>query len=196
MTFTHARMPDRSEQVLMNLVVTPRTRCPGGGRVTIKTQSLRWTIHCGNKAFIRPGEYVTIRFPTMELGWIRRRSRVSSNRFLPNKKGKGKGLGLSTVYGIVKQSAGYVMVESEPGVARRSSFICPEWQRRVENRHAAPLGQAPEGGLETVLLVEDEESVRQLVRETLQGKGYECLRRGTAKRGWWRPPGTRERSIW
>ncbi|MGA8430510.1 MAG: PAS domain S-box protein [Candidatus Sulfotelmatobacter sp.] len=173
------------EQVLMNLVVNSKDAMPGGGRVTIKTQviTLDDSRH-GDKAFIRPGEYVMISVSDDGIGMDKEtQSRIFEPFFTTKENGKGTGLGLSTVYGIVKQSAGYVMVESEPACGTTFIIYLPRVAEAVESRSAAPLGQAPEGGSETVLLVEDEESVRQLVRETLQGKGYQVLEAGNGESG-------------
>jgi CheY-like chemotaxis protein len=101
-------------------------------------------------------------------------SRIFEPFFTTKEKGKGTGLGLSTVYGIVKQSGGYVMVQSEKGHGTTFNIYLP----RVEATPEQNVIQAPRaaaGGSETVLLVEDEESVRQLIRETLQAKGYKVV---------------------
>jgi hypothetical protein len=101
--------------------------------------------------------------------------RIFEPFFTTKEKGKGTGLGLSTVYGIIKQSGGYVLVESEPRQGTTFRIYLP----RVEDALApvSPVGvsQSQAGGSETVLLVEDEESVRQLVCETLEAKGYKVL---------------------
>ncbi len=165
------------EQVLMNLVVNSKDAMPGGGRVTIKTQIITLDdSQRGDTAFIRPGDYAMISVSDDGVGMDKEtQSRIFEPFFTTKEKGKGTGLGLSTVYGIVKQSGGYVMVESEPGCGTTFIIYLPRVADAAESRSAAPVGQAPAGGSETVLLVEDEESVRQLVRETLQSKGYQVL---------------------
>ena len=102
-------------------------------------------------------------------------SRIFEPFFTTKENGKGTGLGLSTVYGIAKQSGGYLMVESEPGCGATFVIYLPRVEDATERRDAKPLGRAPAGGSETVLLVEDEQSVRQLVRETLEARGYRVL---------------------
>jgi two-component system, cell cycle sensor histidine kinase and response regulator CckA len=173
------------EQVLMNLVVNSKDAMPDGGRIAIKTQNITLDdSHRGDKAFIRPGEYVMISVSDDGAGMDKEtQSRIFEPFFTTKEKGKGTGLGLSTVYGIVKQSGGYVMVESEPECGTTFVIYLPRVGEAAEGRNAAPVGQAPVGGSETVLLVEDEESVRQLVRETLQSKGYRVLEAGNGDSG-------------
>jgi CheY-like chemotaxis protein len=101
-------------------------------------------------------------------------SRIFEPFFTTKEKGKGTGLGLSTVYGIVKQSGGYVMVQSEKGHGTTFNIYLPRVDASTE-RDVVQAPRAAAGGSETVLLVEDEESVRQLVRETLQAKGYKVV---------------------
>jgi two-component system, cell cycle sensor histidine kinase and response regulator CckA len=101
-------------------------------------------------------------------------ARIFEPFFTTKEKGKGTGLGLSTVYGIVKQSGGYVMVQSEPGRGSTFHIYLPQVEGAAE-KHSVASPDAARGGTETVLLVEDEESVRHLVRDTLAAKGYRVL---------------------
>ncbi len=173
------------EQVLMNLVVNAKDAMPKGGRITIKTQNVTLDdSHRGDKTFMRLGEYVMISVVDNGHGMDKEtQSRIFEPFFTTKEKGKGTGLGLSTVYGIVKQSGGYLMVQSEPGCGSTFIIYLPRVQDAAESRHAAPAGQPAAGGSETVLLVEDEESVRQLVRETLEGKGYRVLEAENGEEG-------------
>jgi two-component system, cell cycle sensor histidine kinase and response regulator CckA len=109
-------------------------------------------------------------------------SRIFEPFFTTKEKGKGTGLGLSTVYGIVKQSAGYVMVQSELDRGSTFHIYLPQVDG-AEEKHMAPSSRAAAGGTETILLVEDEESVRQLVRDTLESKGYKIIEAGNGDRG-------------
>jgi CheY-like chemotaxis protein len=95
--------------------------------------------------------------------------------FTTKEKGKGTGLGLSTVYGIVKQSGGYIFAHSELGAGTTFRIYLPRVADPAAQPGAAKHAQGPVGGSETVLLVEDEESVRELVRETLCSKGYTVM---------------------
>jgi CheY-like chemotaxis protein len=171
------------EQVLMNLVVNAKDAMPGGGRIVIKTENITLDdSHRGDKTFIRLGDYVMISVTDTGIGMNKdTQSRIFEPFFTT--KGKGTGLGLSTVYGIVKQSGGYLMVESELGCGSTFIIYLPRVQEAADVRSAAPAARVPAGGSETVLLVEDEESVRQLVRETLEGKGYRVLEAGNGEAG-------------
>jgi CheY-like chemotaxis protein len=149
---------------------------PGGGTLTIQTQKIVMDeSHRRGPTFIRPGEYVLLSVSDTGMGMDKEtQSRIFEPFFTTKEKGKGTGLGLSTVYGIVKQSGGYVMVQSEEG--RGTTFQI--YLSRVEGaaeKYTAPVTPTALGGTETVLLVEDEESVRQLVRETLAAKGYRVM---------------------
>jgi CheY-like chemotaxis protein len=101
-------------------------------------------------------------------------SRIFEPFFTTKEKGKGTGLGLSTVYGIVKQTGGYVMVQSELSRGTTFHIYLPLTEAAAEP-HAMPAADTALGGCETILLVEDEESVRELVRETLVAKGYQVI---------------------
>jgi PAS domain S-box-containing protein len=164
------------EQVLMNLVVNAKDAMPQGGKLMIHTQNVIIDEnHHRGQTFIRPGRYVTLSVSDTGMGMDKEtQSRIFEPFFTTKEKGKGTGLGLSTVYGIVKQSGGYVMVQSEKGHGTTFNIYLPRVEATVDI-HATPMPRAAQGGSETVLLVEDEESVRQLVRETLLAKGYRVV---------------------
>jgi two-component system, cell cycle sensor histidine kinase and response regulator CckA len=173
------------EQVLMNLVVNGRDAMPGGGTLTIQTQT---TVVDGNhrreQQFIRPGNYVVLSVSDTGTGMDKEtQSRIFEPFFTTKEKGKGTGLGLSTVYGIVKQSGGYVMVQSEKGQGSTFQIYLPQVEGTAED-NSSPAPDAALGGSETVLLVEDEDSVRQLVRDTLAAKGYAVLEAKSGEDGW------------
>ncbi len=165
------------EQVLMNLVVNAKDAMPGGGKLTIETQNIDVNEnHRRGQTFIRPGHYVRLSVGDTGMGMDKEtQSRIFEPFFTTKEKGKGTGLGLSTVYGIVKQSGGYVMVQSEEECHGTTFHIYLPRVEGVAEKHAPPVTQAPWGGTETVLLVEDEESVRHLVRDTLAAKGYRVV---------------------
>ena len=132
-------------------------------------------IIAADQTFIRPGHYVMLSVSDTGMGMDKEtQSRIFEPFFTTKEKGKGTGLGLSTVYGIVKQSGGYVMVQSEEGRGTTFNIYLPRVDG-VAEKHSLPVPHAALGGSETVLLVEDEESVRQLVRETLAAKGYAVM---------------------
>jgi PAS domain S-box-containing protein len=164
------------EQVLMNLVVNAKDAMPNGGKLTIQTQNIRTDEgHRRGPTFIPPGNYVLLSVSDTGMGMdIETQSRIFEPFFTTKELGKGTGLGLSTVYGIVKQSGGYVLVQSEVGRGSTFQIYLPRVEE-VAQSHAAPALHAAAGGSETVLLVEDEQSVRELVRDTLIGKGYRVV---------------------
>src|SRR5437660_524293 len=163
------------EQVIMNLVVNAKDAMPAGGRLTFRTKNVALDEdHRRGQRFIRPGNYVTLMVSDTGMGMDREtQSRIFEPFFTTKEKGKGTGLGLSTVYGIVKQSGGYVTVQSELGRGTVLQIYLPRVEGAAE-KHSVAVPEAV-GGTETILLVEDEESVRQLVRDTLAAKGYKVL---------------------
>ena len=165
------------EQVIMNLVVNAKDAMPSGGKITIQTGNVSLDDDWRREySYIQPGPYVMLSVSDNGQGMDKEtQSRIFEPFFTTKEKSKGTGLGLSTVYGIIKQSGGYIFVQSEPSRGTTFRIYLPQ----VEDQ-AVPVGHATSspraaGGSETVLLVEDEESVRQLVRETLEAKGYKVL---------------------
>jgi two-component system, cell cycle sensor histidine kinase and response regulator CckA len=172
------------EQVLMNLVVNAKDAMPGGGTLTVETQDV--VIDEAQRrgpTFIRPGNYVLLSVIDTGTGMDKEtQSRIFEPFFTTKEMGKGTGLGLSTVYGIVKQSGGYVLVQSEEGCGSTFQIYLPRVEDPADT-NAAPVPCATLGGSETILLVEDEESVRQLVRETLSAKGYRVIEASDGEAG-------------
>src|SRR5208282_4834822 len=165
------------EQVIMNLVVNAKDAMPNGGKICIRTASVTLDdSYRPENTFIKHGPYVMIAVSDNGQGMDREtQARIFEPFFTTKEKGKGTGLGLSTVYGIIKQSGGYVFVQSELGRGTVFTIYFPRVDGPSEALGAVPLSLAAAGGSETVLLVEDEDSVRQLVRETLESRGYRVL---------------------
>jgi signal transduction histidine kinase/ActR/RegA family two-component response regulator len=166
------------EQVLMNLVVNSKDAMPQGGKITIQTANVRLDNEDRRReyTYIQPGSYVVLSVTDTGEGMDKETQlRIFEPFFTTKEKGKGTGLGLSTVYGIIKQSRGYVLVESELQQGTTFRIYLPRVEDALEPTGAASAARTHAGGSETVLLVEDEESVRQLVRETLESKGYKVL---------------------
>ncbi len=164
------------EQVIMNLVVNAKDAMPDGGRILIQTSEAELDTAPREHSLIEPGSYILLSVSDTGAGMDKEtQSRIFEPFFTTKEKGKGTGLGLSTVYGIVKQSGGYIFAQSEPGCGTNFRIYLP----RVPDPAAVPgvdkHSQGPAGGSETVLLVEDEESVRELVRETLKARGYTVI---------------------
>ncbi|MFZ3263458.1 MAG: PAS domain S-box protein [Terriglobales bacterium] len=164
------------EQVIMNLVVNARDSMPGGGRITIQSSNVTVRQNIGEHRFIQPGRYSVIAVADTGHGMDKEtQSRIFEPFFTTKEKGKGTGLGLSTVYGIVKQSNGYVFAESRIGVGTTFFVYLPCVEDTIAELGPVVPPETERGGCETVLLVEDEESVRELVRVTLVSRGYRVL---------------------
>ncbi len=166
------------EQVIMNLVVNSKDAMPTGGKINIQTANARLNNEDRRReyTYIQPGIYVVLSVTDTGEGMDKEtQSRIFEPFFTTKEKGKGTGLGLSTVYGIIKQSGGYVLVESEPRLGTTFRIYLPRVEDTLEPTGPMGASRSQAIGSETVLLVEDEESVRQLVRETLESKGYKVL---------------------
>ncbi|MBZ5550194.1 MAG: PAS domain S-box protein [Acidobacteriia bacterium] len=164
------------EQVIMNLVVNAKDAMPEGGRITLQSSSVTVRQNFHEQRFILPGPYVVISVGDTGHGMDKEtQSRIFEPFFTTKEKGKGTGLGLSTVYGIVKQSNGYVYLQSELGSGTTFYIYLPSVEDSAEGAPPAKSQENEKGGCETILLVEDEESVRELVRETLALRGYKVL---------------------
>ena len=165
------------EQVIMNLVVNAKDAMPSGGKISIRTASVTLDdSYRPENTFIKNGPYVMISVSDNGQGMDREtQARIFEPFFTTKEKGKGTGLGLSTVYGIIKQSGGYVFVQSELSRGTVFTIYFPRVDEPSQAIGETSISLAAAGGTETVLLVEDEDSVRQLVRETLESRGYRVL---------------------
>lgn len=169
--------PTQIEQVIMNLAVNARDAMPGGGKLVIETSNvvLPETV-TAEGVRLKPGDYVLMEVSDTGTGMDKEtRAHIFEPFFTTKEKGKGTGLGLSTVYGIVKQSGGYIWVSSEPGQGTAFKIYLPA----VEEDLSAPKPRARHEhkhmGSETILLVEDEDSVRAVLGKMLRGMGYHVL---------------------
>jgi PAS domain S-box-containing protein len=172
------------EQVIMNLVVNAKDSMPEGGKLTLESSDVTVRQNFREHRFIQPGRYAVISVADTGHGMDKEtQSRIFEPFFTTKEKGKGTGLGLSTVYGIVKQSNGYVFAESEVGAGTTFYVYLPRVEDSAEEASPAKSPQSEAGGCETVLLVEDEESVRELVRVTLASRGYNVLEAEDGERG-------------
>jgi nitrogen-specific signal transduction histidine kinase len=166
------------EQVIMNLVVNARDAMPEGGRLILETANEEL-----DEAYARthpptePGSYVMLAISDTGCGMgPDTLARIFEPFFTTKEQGKGTGLGLSTVYGIIKQSDGYIWAYSEPGQGTTFKVYLPQVQGEVSvEAETVPAPVELPLGSETVLLVEDEDSVRNLVRTILRKNGYTVL---------------------
>lgn len=170
--------PGQIEQVIMNLAVNARDAMPRGGQLTIETANVELDeIYAQRHVGVQPGPYVMLAMSDTGCGMDEEtRSRVFEPFFTTKAEGQGTGLGLSTVYGIVRQSGGHIWVYSEPGRGATFKIYLPRIEEAVESSKpsAAKPRLLPQGS-ETVLVVEDEQDVRALICETLENDGYRIL---------------------
>jgi PAS domain S-box-containing protein len=170
--------PGQIEQVILNLAVNARDAMPHGGKLTIETTNVTLDeAYARTHAPVQAGDYVMLSISDTGTGMDADTLNHIFEPFYTTKGVKGTGLGLSTVYGIVKQSGGYIWVFSEPGKGTNFKVYLPRVNAMGEVMTVQPSITTLEGarGRETVLLVEDEETVRELTRQYLLTQGYEVL---------------------
>ncbi|HLY62032.1 MAG TPA: PAS domain S-box protein [Terriglobia bacterium] len=165
------------EQVIMNLVVNARDAMPEGGQLTIETSNVDLDeSYAERQNQMAPGSYVTLAVSDTGSGMDQEtQAQIFEPFFTTKEKGKGTGLGLATVYGIVKQSGGFIWVHSEIGQGTTFKIYLPRVKEVAATVEPVIARLAPEKGSETILVVEDEESVRTLVRAVLGASGYTVL---------------------
>jgi len=164
------------EQVIANLALNARDAMPNGGRLRLQTRNVDLEPAAAAAISLTSGPYVVLSVTDTGTGMDAQTvSRIFEPFFTTKPVGKGTGLGLATVYGIVTQSGGSIAVESQPGLGTSFDIYLPPTEATQEPVDSPEDPARVAGGTETVLLVEDEEEVRRLAREVLEAKGYTVL---------------------
>jgi len=169
--------PAQIEQILMNLAVNARDAMPDGGRLVIETENTSLDEdYCENHLGANKGDYVLLTISDTGHGMDRRTLRHIFEPFYTTKEiGKGTGLGLAMVYGLVKNHDGYINCYSELGQGTTIKIYLPVIEQTETRIREKPVPERPVGGRETILLVDDEDILRSLGRDVLQRFGYTVL---------------------
>ena len=169
------------EQVLMNLVVNARDAMPAGGQLVIETRNVQLSADAeGSETGVGPGCWVVLSVRDTGIGMDEATALRAFEPFYTTKQqGRGTGLGLSTVYGIVKQSGGHILLDSVKGRGTTFDIYFPRTLDGLSSRGSAASLHEPIPGSETLLLVEDDDQVRNVAQEILKLQGYRVLPAGT-----------------
>jgi nitrogen-specific signal transduction histidine kinase len=165
------------EQIIMNLAVNSRDAMPNGGKLVIETRNADLDqTYTASHPLMKPGAYIQLTVSDSGCGMdAETESHIFEPFFTTKEKGKGTGLGLATVYGIVKQSGGFIWVYSEVGKGSSFKIYIPRVDQVEEHPGAPkPTAEVPTG-TETVLLTEDEQDVREIAKEFLESGGYKVV---------------------
>ncbi|HEV2490337.1 MAG TPA: PAS domain S-box protein [Candidatus Acidoferrales bacterium] len=170
---------DRSqiEQVILNLAVNSRDAMPDGGKLTIETSNaVLGQADCERYQYVIPGKYILLSVRDNGCGMDEEtQSHMFEPFFTTKESGKGTGLGLATVYGVIKQSGGFIWVESSPGNGALFKIYLPQVEEAPEIQHKVESSPSLSLATQTILLVEDEQSLRKLTHKILADVGYEVL---------------------
>lgn len=169
--------PVQIQQIVMNLAVNARDAMPNGGTLTIETANVDFDDpYLAGHPVAKPGPYVMVAVSDNGVGMDEKtQSSIFEPFFTTKTKGQGTGLGLSTVYGIVKQSGGFIWVYSEPEEGTTFKIYFPRTEVELQEQTEEGRSRQKHQGTETILLVEDDESVRVLTSQILRNQGYQVL---------------------
>lgn len=176
--------PGQMEQIIMNLAVNARDAMPDGGTLSIETSNVELDPHYSKTHFgIKPGRYVMVTISDTGFGMDKSvQSRIFEPFYTTKEEGKGSGLGLSTVFGIVKQSNGSIWVYSEPDKGTVFKIYLPIIDEKITTDQLITSGKSSLNGDETILLVEDKDDVREITAFTLRMFGYTILEAGNGNK--------------
>jgi PAS domain S-box-containing protein len=165
------------EQIILNLAVNSKDAMEGGGKLAIATENVRFSEECSKtRPEMRPGRYVMLSISDTGSGMNpETRSHLFEPFYTTKDSGRGTGLGLATVYGIVKQSNGFIYVYSEPGTGTTFKLYFPRIDQKPREGPAQSSPGVKLGGSETILVVEDEQQVLRIIESMLNRKGYTVL---------------------
>ncbi|MFN8456032.1 MAG: response regulator [Anaerolineae bacterium] len=165
------------EQVIMNLAINARDAMPGGGQLSLETANVTLDeLYTSHKVEVEPGNYVVLAISDNGIGMSQETvNHIFEPFFTTKEQGKGTGLGLATVHGIIKQSGGHINVYSEVGQGTTFKIYLPPFQEVVPKHERMTGPTALPRGIETILVVEDEARVRELVSRVLRSSGYTVL---------------------
>jgi two-component system, cell cycle sensor histidine kinase and response regulator CckA len=169
--------PGQLEQIVMNLAVNARDAMPGGGQLVIETATVDLDeSYARTRVDVQAGRYVMLAVRDSGVGMdAATQAHLFEPFFTTKPPGKGTGLGLATVYGIVKQSGGHIAVDSHPGAGTTFRIYFPRATQTVVTPEAEAAASTSAGGSETILLVEDEDVVRSFICESLKTMGYNVI---------------------
>ena len=175
--------PGQIEQVIMNLIVNARDAMPNGGEIIIETAEVELDQHYVNKRNeVKPGRYVLMAISDTGEGMDEDiLAKIFDPFFTTKEQGKGTGLGLATVYGIIKQHDGYIYAYSEKERGSTFKIYLPASDKTAEDAESKSSTKVLPQGNETILIVDDNASIRQLIIETLKPLGYNCLQAASGK---------------
>jgi two-component system cell cycle sensor histidine kinase/response regulator CckA len=171
--------PTQVEQVLMNLCINSRDAMSQGGVLTIETRNAEFSEQqCRSLPGAQPGRFAELRVRDTGTGMDSSvRERIFEPFFTTKETGRGTGLGLATVFGIVKQHGGYILVESQPGAGSTFQIFLPADETGAKSEYLHPIvnDEPVRGGSETILIAEDHEGIREMAHAALKSLGYEIL---------------------
>jgi CheY-like chemotaxis protein len=169
--------PGQIEQVLLNLTVNACDAMPEGGKLTIETHNMVVdSEYARTRPAVEPGDYVVLAVSDTGYGMdAATKARIFEPFFTTKEPGKGTGLGLATVYGVVMQSDGFIWVDSSPRKGTQFEIYLPRVREQVDHAASDDITVAPARRFETVLLVEDEDEVRELASDFLTSAGYRVI---------------------